>query len=229
MHSRRFARLFLVALATIGVLPGFASADLVMELSQAYNGATPYGDAPWARATFEDVTGGVQLTMENLMAGTNQFITQWAFNIADEGLLPNLVFDFQETALFGEPDFSYKANGFKTQGTGNETFDFGFGFAKGNGQAVGIGRFTPDTTFVYMIRPKEGSGVTVSSSLFNATNTNGLLTSAHIQGIPVAGEPGMTTSGAATVPEPSMLVLWSILGVTGIGAMIVRRRRGAAR
>jgi len=224
MHSRRLARLFLVALATIGVLPGFASADLVMELSQIYNGSTPNGDAPWARATFKDVTGGVQLTMENLMDGTNQFITQWAFNIADEGLLPNLEFDFQEYALFGEPEFSYAANNYATQGTGKGKFDFGFEFPTSNGQAVGIGRFLPDTTFVYMIYPKEGSGVSVSSSLFNARNENGLLTSAHIQGISGGGK-----SGAATVPEPSTLVLWSILGLTGIGTTIVRRRRGAAR
>ena len=96
MHLRRFTRLVLFTLAALAALPGLASAEVILTLNQIYNGATPAGAAPWARATFTDSgLNMVTLKMENLATSSSaQFITNWTFNISDEGFLAGLSFDY---------------------------------------------------------------------------------------------------------------------------------------
>jgi hypothetical protein len=230
MHMRRFTRLVLLTVATVAALPGLASAEVILTLSQIYNGATPVGSAPWARATFTD-SGANQVTlhMENLATGSStQFITNWTFNIADESFLTGLGFAYigDPVNLSAATTIDTIANMVASLGGGalGTGFDIGFSFEKGNaGGPTSTSRFMQGETSVYQIS-YTGAKTGFGASLFNATNPSGLLTSAHIQGIPTGS--GGTTSGAATVPEPASLVLWSLLGVAGLGITIARRWRG---
>lgn len=228
MNLRRF-RLVLCIMAAMLALPGMVSAGVItLTLSKIYNGVAPIGPAPWSRATFTDGVDPtdptkpvVWLTMENLATGSaGQFIDQWTFNVSNETVLSSLSFTY-EALLSSDANAATTidylvANGENASGGGNagKGFDIAFNFATAGNDD---NRFMAGETSVYAIT---GSGVT--ASLFNATTNKGLLTSAHIQGIPLGSG---TTSGAATVPEPSSLVLWSLLGAAGMGITVVRRRR----
>ena len=172
--------------------------------------------------------------MENLATGNvGQFITNWTFNILDERFLAGLpVTSFAYNA--GESVGSNKAvsidvdaNDVNAVGGGGAGFgfDIGFKFDNSNGGRgpTSADRFMQGETCVYDIT-YTGALTGFGTALFNAKTENGLLTSAHVQGIPLPA--GGTTSGAATVPEPASLVLWSLLGAIGMGIAIVRRRHG---
>ena len=230
MHLRRFTRLVLFTVATMAALPGLASAEVIFELGQIYNGVTPAGSAPWARATFTDVIlepNTVKLKMENLATGdAGQCITNWTFNVSDEGFLDNLEFRYiaAESPGSNEADTIVNANKIKASGGGTLGFGFDIGFdfdTAGTGGPISSGRFMQGETCVYEIEYK-GTELGFGAALFDAKTSNGLLTSVHIQGIPLGSG---TTSGAATVPEPSALVLWSLFGAAGMGIAIARRRR----
>jgi hypothetical protein len=220
MHLKKLARLVLFAAIALGTLPGLASADVIMNLSQIYNGITPAGSAPWARATFTDIGANtVRLTMKNLATDSpTQFISNWTFNIGDTSFLSGLKFTYQllESSDWNEAtSIDLKADKVKGAGGGNLGFgfDIGFDFSTANGNSR---RFMQGETCVYDIK-YTGAHDGFQASLFDALTDNGLLTSIHLQGIPVPS--GGTTSTAATVPEPSSIVLWSLLGIAGLGLL----------
>jgi hypothetical protein len=225
MHLRRFTRLVLFTMAAMTVLPGMASANIIFTVGQTYNGVTPVGAAPWARATFADIgSNKVKLSMENLATGSaGQFITNWTFNVSDEGFLGGLKFTYKLGDGIGSNKavhIDVDANDVDALGGGDlgKHFDIGFDFETANKPS----RFTPGETSVYEIE-YTGSKGPFTASLFDAVTSEDLYTSIKVQGIP-KGECS-SGSGAATVPEPSSLALWSLLGVAGIGVEVVRRRR----
>ena len=223
MHLRRFTQLILFTMAAITALPGMASADIVFTLGRIYNGDTPAGSAPFARATFADLgSNKVKLTMENLATGSaGQFIENWTFNVSDRDLLGDLEFTYKpgdSTDLNEAIDIDVDANDVDASGGGSlgKGFDIGFDFLTANKK----NRFEQGEISVYEIK-YTGSDGPLMASLFDAVTSEGLYTSIHVQGIPAA----LGSSGAATVPEPSSLALWSLFGVVGLGVEVVRRRR----
>ncbi len=229
MNVRRFSqRVLCTAVALAALIPSAASAGFIMHLSEAYNGATPLGAGPWARATFDDFgPNSVKLTMENLATGSaTQCITNWTFNIADDDFLTGLGFTYLGTVLDSCEARSIDIDAGRIKAAGGGAlgfgFDIGLNFERPNGGGpASSNRFTPGETCVYQLT-YTGSKPGFGASLFNAMTDNGLLTSAHIQGIPSGSQ---TTSGAVTVPEPSSLVLWSLLGAAGLGMSLAARRR----
>ncbi len=234
MNVRRYSqRVLCIAVALAALIPSAASAGLIMDLNTAYNGTPPLGTGPWGRATFDDFgPNSVKLTMENLasVSGASQFISNWTFNVADDDFLRELRFTYLGTGLDSceAQSIDIGAGTIKARGGGKRGFgfDIALNFATSNGGGpTGSKRFTPGKTSVYQLT-YTGSKSGFGASLFNAVTNNDLLTSAHIQGIPSGSK---TTSGAATgaatVPEPSSLVLWSLFGVAGLGMSIAARRR----
>ncbi len=158
MHFRRFTQLILFSMAAMTALPGMASADIIFTLGEVYNGVTPVGSAPWARATFADIgSNKVQLTMENLATGNaGQFITNWTFNVSDEAFLSGLTFTYKpsdSTGLNEAVNINVDANGVDATGSGNlgKDFDIGFNFEKANNND----RFKQGEISVYEIAIRE--------------------------------------------------------------------------
>ena len=225
MHFRRFTQLILFAMAAMAALPGMASANIIFTLGQIYNGDTPAGAAPWARATFADIgSNKVKLTMENLATGNaGQFITNWTFNVSDEDFLGGLKFTYKPGDSTGSNEavnIDVDANDVDASGGGHlgKNFDIGFDFLTANKR----NRFEQGEISIYEIK-YTGSEGPFMASLFDAVTSEGLYTSIHVQGI--SQGKCSSGSGAATVPEPSSLALWSLFGVVGLGVEVVRRRR----
>lgn len=192
---------------TFGLAPQ-AFATLTFDLSVEYSGGTPpSGAAPWLRAEFADVTGGVQLTLTGLLT-TNEFVTEWDFNL-DPGLTP-MWLGF--SSVIGPiATISTGVDLFKADGDGRYDIEFLFPTAPPST------RFNGTDQSVYLITSSEA----ISASSFNflsapAGGSGPFVTAAHVQGI----GPGANLSGWVTTPEPTSLLGFATL----IGIAPYRRR-----
>lgn len=194
-------------LAVIGSETVFG--DLQFDLSVEFSGAVaPDGPGPYLRATFEDVPGGVELTMASLLIGSTEFVDEWYFNL-DPALDPALLSIAYSAGGPSAGSVMQAVDAFKADGDG--LYDFRFDFAN----APPSSRFNGSDSVTYLITSSES----ISSASFNYLSApdggNGpFVTAAHVLG---TGDGG--NSGWITVPEPATA------GLLAIGLVLLGARR----
>jgi len=229
-----FGSILVAAVAWLGLsTPAFATAiTQTINLGQVYTGTTPNGSAPWLVATFtfdtNSTTGTLtlqsNLTSSNFLQGVN--VAGWDFNLASGVTLqpdPTCSGACATTVNIG------------ASGSGPVPGGFNLGFFWGPGAGS---RFDGSDVATYTLMFDDA----LSASPFVA-NTSGWLSTAHVQGITMAGCDnsgwivddgngtgagnevcgGMTTS----VPEPGALGMFG-LGVLLMGGFLGWRRRYSA-
>jgi len=206
---------FTVSVFAVLLVFGFtimdAKASLVSySLDSVFNGATPTSTPPWLMIVFEDVTGGVQVTITSSLETASEFVGQVGFDVLG-GAAATLQGAFTAfSGTFTLPSIAYSE---VMQGTGNTTYDVLLSFSNPPGT-----RFDGTADVVRFVLD---SGLTVDA---NFTGLDFGEVAAHIQGIPLNGG---TTSGAVTgtgtpvVPIPA--AAW-LLGSGLIGLALIRRR-----
>ena len=221
------ARLLTVALSALLLVSTAHSqgAIIVMELSEVFPGKdSPDGTAPWLTATFEDVAGGVQLTLRSFLAPGNkvqgnQNQLGWTFNIRKE--LESSLGQLDISFLSGDSDpgkWKISANAFKADGIGGK-FDIMFYWKKDAKALKGT------KTLTYKLSGISGLNV-FDFDAYSESKTHGdtiYKSAAKIQGIS-SGE-GSTHIGASSLtvaPEPAAWLTWA--GLLGVGLCLCRRR-----
>jgi len=188
----------------------------LLEFSDTFsNNVVPNGTAPWLTATFEDVVGGVQLTMENLT--TSDFVSEMYLNVdgaALAGLGFTYVSDVQASSITKDLD------NLKADGDGNYDILLTYPTAKSDP------RFTAGTKSVYLL-----TGVTVADFVDQlSTGSKGNYNAAaHVQGI--TGDPNGTSTWVratpGTIPGPTIPLppaAWpGVALLAAMGAMRLRR------
>lgn len=181
----------------------FASQAFAATVEYDYNtiyasSGTPGGTgSSWLTALFEDVSGGVKLTLTADNLASQEFVSKWVFDFS-----PDVSFSAVQT---DSADSAAKINYLKTVlGT---KMDILFCFPTSNSS----NRLTDDETVQFLLT---GSGIS-ASSFANA------FSAAHIQGIGTDGEGSawVTTS----TPEPVSAGLFLLGG--GALAFIRRKHR----
>ncbi|MBI1757215.1 MAG: PEP-CTERM sorting domain-containing protein [Fimbriimonas ginsengisoli] len=191
----------------IGLVAGaaFASADITINFSSVFTGATPSGSTPWATLTISDgAPGYVNMSLSNNMTAiSGQFLGELELN------LTSIPTDFSTSTT--SPWFkSTPTFGVDSISDAGEMFDVDILF---NEQPPKLtGGQTASWTF-------HGTGLTSSSFLAFATptdhNPNDVLALLHVQGTPPPG----SSKVRGVVPEPSAMA------ALAIGGMMLLRRR----
>lgn len=200
--KKDFFNLIVIASFFLIMLGGFfdqtEAATITFDLNYEFSGATsPSGTGPWLVATFEDVSGGVQLTLTSNLS-RNEFVGQkgWYFNFDPSLNLDNLSFIYQSgteaASIQKEEQNKYKADG-------DGFYDIRFTW---DANVFGTGDFV-----TYLITSSES----ISVQSFNFTSLPGggngtYFSAAHIQGIGNDSDSGWIAP-IAPVPEPSTLLL----------------------
>ncbi|MDX1962476.1 MAG: hypothetical protein SFX18_04940 [Pirellulales bacterium] len=226
MKTMIFCVTLVVCLLGINVRSAFA--DLLINMSQVYNGATPSGVGAWGTAKFEDVTTGeVLLTMTNLLNSPTEYLAAWYFNLDPAFKPKNLVF----THVSGQAakKITNRANNTEPPGQGGD-FDISFAYESANN----VNRFKMDETSVYKIK---APGITSSSfKWFSENENNSFVSVIAIRGIPInpycsdtlSGEVAGTIPPASQAPVPelgSMCAWGGIAGMVGLVSFLRQRRR----
>ena len=219
----KFTSVLFIALASFAYT---AQASLIIELDTNFsNATTPFGTAPWLRATFETQNATtVRLTMDSLLQDPNEFVDGgqgWFFNL-------NPIFD-ANNLIFNQVSFA----GITATGAGGVVINTGIDFTNADGgglydiqfDLVGApppNRFGMGSQLVYDI--SLAGGLNELDFDFSSTplGGNGIWKSAaHVQGIQSGdgssyiggdGETSCTENCGGgppnvLVPEPSTLFL----------------------
>lgn len=221
----RFTSALLIALASFSYT---AQASLIFELDTNFsNATTPFGTAPWLRATFETQNATtVRLTMDSLLQDPSEFVDGgqgWFFNL-------NPIFD-ANNLIFNQVSFA----GMSAAGAGGVVINTGIDFTNADGgglydiqfDLVGAppaNRFGMGAQLVYDISLAGGLNELDFDFSSSPQGGNGIWKSAaHVQGIQsgdgssyigadsgiICSDPnGCDGGGPPTeVPEPSVLFL----------------------
>lgn len=193
------------------VITAAHGAQVVFNIGMEFSGgADPSGPAPWLRATFEDVPGGVTLRMESLLNSPSEFVGNWSFNF-DPTLDPTLLGFALQSGGPAAQSIDTGVNAFQADGDGR--YDIRVNFSQANGP----NRFNEDDVVTYLIT--HPASIAASSFDFLSAPAGGhgpFSTAAHVQGIGQNGQ----LSGWVTVPEPA-----SLAGLILAGLALARRRR----
>ncbi len=226
--KKDFFNLIVIASFFLLMLGGFfdqtEATTITFEYNYEFSGATsPSGTGPWLVATFEDVSGGVQLTLTSNLSG-KEFVGNdngngngkkgWYFNF-DPTLNPKNL-SFSNIGGTAAKSINKGVNAFKADGDGYYDIEFSWGANKfGEGSSV-----------TYLITYP----VSISAESFNFLSSPGsegggghgpYLSAAHIQGI---GPSGNDSGWIAPVPEPSTFLLLGI-GLVSLGLFGRRKLR----
>jgi hypothetical protein len=187
--------------------------------------ASPAGSSPWINASFQDVSGGVLLTVNNLGLTSSEFLQGNGsganggifFNLNPNDNPTSLTFSLvSQSANFGTY-INTGENAFKADGDGKYDIVFDFtthSFAGGASFSYlisGIAGLTA-SDFAYLSAPAGGSGPFYAA--------------AHIMGLPPDAsnstwiEPGNGPASLLPVPEPSSFAL--IAGSFGLWGLTCR-------
>jgi hypothetical protein len=216
------------ALAAVAILGSSAAASagtITFTLTTEYSGGSqPSGDLT---ATFEDVLGGVKLTMDASALTGGEFVSDWVFNFTD---------DASELAATHQSGATASSIGLVNQSfdvNPSKFYDIMFSFPTSNSSSSRLG---PDfNTSVYLIT---STTLSVSALQFNALSSGGnqntphFFSAAHVQGIgPSAALSGKIGDGDSSdndvpvsVPEPSSAAAAIFgLGAIGLAGRLVRK------
>ena len=218
---KRFVALVFSVLLVFDLAATNAKASQVTyDLSGVFNGATPTSTPPWLTVAFEDITGGVQVTIASSLETASEFIGQVGFDVLVGGANATLQGAFKAlSGTFTLPSIAYGA---VMQGTGNTTYDVLLSFSNAPPGA----RFDGTADVVQFVLD---SGLTVDAN-FSGLDFGEI--AAHIQGIPLNGG---TTSGAVTgtgtgtpavsIPAAGWLLGSGLLGLVGISRRLMSRKK----
>ena len=210
------------------------SADVILSLDTGINGAFPIETDPLKpvlKATFKnDGANRVLLTMDaNLYLMTNQYVASLMFNfvgnannVSIAGALPDSLLSLQTSAtkiLDGQVGGKQVKAGLFNMLLTFDTDSLGKQFN-------GIDSLTVPLTGTG-ITENDFSGLSVDTPGSNPPD-GGWYSAALIDGIPSVTNATSGSVGARppapAVPEPSTVVLWSLMGVAGIGVGWWRKR-----
>ncbi len=198
--------------ATLAVIgSGTVYGDLQFDLSVEFSGAVaPDGAGPYLRATFEDVPGGVELTLTSLLIGSTEFVDEWYFNL-DPALDPTLLSVAYDSGGPAATSVMQAVDSFKADGDG--LYDLRFDFAN----APPTSRFNGSDSVSYLITSSESISAASFDYLSLPDGGNGpFVTAAHVLGTGNGDD-----SGWITVPEPATV------GMLSIGLVLFAARRRA--
>jgi hypothetical protein len=164
-----------------------AKASQVYGLGSLFNGTAPTSPAPWLTVAFEDVAGGVQVTITSSLEVSSEFFGQVGFNVMGGGIASLAPGSMEVlSGAFVLPTFGSG----QMQGTGNKSYAILLDFDN----APPANRFNGTIDAVRFLL----TGVNVTD---NFTGIPPVGIAAHVQGIPLSD--GGTTSGAVTTPIPA--------------------------
>jgi hypothetical protein len=181
---------------------------------------SPAAPTPWITADFENVSGGVNLTISAAGLTGSEFASEIYFNLDPSLSLDQFSLTFGETAStgsFSTPTISQAAgdNNYKADGDGKYDFRFNFGTASGT-------TFGSGDSITYFISGIPG--LTASSFSFQSAPAGGsgpFYAAAHIQALDGGLSTWIEPGGGPMVPEPAPMAL---LGVSAILLVAVRLR-----
>ena len=206
-------------LCAIGIGGGVASAAgglVTIELDREYSGGAPAGAGPWLRATFEDVAGGVRLTLDNLLTGPAEFIRNWYFNL-DPSLTPGLLSIQRD---FGPTPVAIDVGVDQFKAASADDFDVRVRWPTAHSNAS---RFDHDHAgAVFTITSSEALAAAAFAFRAGAAD-DGFFSAAHVQGIGPGGQDSGWISGDPTVAVPSPGA--GLLAGIGLALAAVARRR----
>jgi hypothetical protein len=218
---KRFSmKLLFLSVFAASAVSSASAGTITFNLDVEFSGATaPAGMTPWVEATFEDVVGGVRLTIEATNLVGTEFISGFYFNFN-----PSLnATDYFPTAAGTGTQIDWDSIGARNdffRADGDGYFDFKVDFPTSGSAA---GRFSAGETFVLDLL---FAGISVADFDYPSVNgppgKNGFYAAAHIQGIgPSGNDSGWIGALNGQVPEPSSLLLL----VTALGLAPLARRK----
>jgi hypothetical protein len=201
------------------------AAGFELQFNQIFSGTIPpAASPPWVDATFEDVGGGVLVTIANVGLSTGEFVSEVDFNL-NPGYDPtgpgSLTFALQsQSGVFDLPTISGAMDAFKADGDGN--YDVQFLFSTQDGASH---RFMDSSSVSYLISGI--SGLQASDFAYVSSGSKGGLYSAtHIQGINSgANSVWANPSQVSQIPEPNPSVLFILAASLLWGGVLFRLKR----
>jgi hypothetical protein len=217
-----------IALGVVVVTVFFSAksnASLSYTLSTTVNGTSPTSTEPWLTAVFENVTGGVKLTLTSSLDVGSEFITAVGFNL-NPSLTPTA-----PAMLTGNANaITAGVNNLQVNGNAVSGFDFVITWLSSNAGG-GANRFNGNDVNTFFFSGLDENDFNYA----NASGTyTGLFIAAKVQGIPPQSASGDIAAygpdeNTPAIPEPSTVVAGALLLLPfGISTLRILRKRPTA-
>ncbi len=196
-----------------------AGTGFQLQFDHIYSGTVPPAHSPpWVDATFQDVSGGVLLSIANVGLSAGEFVSGLSLNLNpayDPNGPGNLTFTLQsQTGLFDAPTVAGANDAFRAGGDG--LFDIQFAFSPRAGSQY---RFDDSDSVSYLISGIPGLQASDFAYVSDGTR-GGFYGAVHIQGIATGGTTTSVwanPSGISQIPEPNSAVLLVLVAGLWVG------------